>query len=446
MGPEAPFQHENDVVRTGSLFILEILAEILGPNVKILDLLKYHGNIDPKEHLTAYDNILLKYHGNTHPKTLFAVAYLLPLSMEKPMIATMVSYDQLARNFLHHFANKKKTKRSTTYLFTIRQKDDETLRTFIGRLNTEVLVPDLRVDMMTPILIHGLKMGTLASALARDPPVVIEEIHMIAEKYILEEEMNILKENEWKVQATKNKDQKKGKKGKEKVKPKSEKDSTPRHKRSRSCERKHENPRRRDDLNDDSQPRRGVINAISRPLCGDSVNQIKWYVRLMHNHKGRLKSTVLSITPEASGITFDDRDLVDILFPHNEPVVIMIGIANFAVQKVLVHSDSLTDIIFKNVIDKMGRPITDIKVVNTPLMVFGGGTIAPTEVISLPTSLGVDLCRKIMMVRYLVVDIPFAYNIILGRPTLNQFQEEVSTYHLKVKFPSSNDIGLVKGD
>ncbi|KAL0434419.1 UNVERIFIED_CONTAM: hypothetical protein Slati_2776200 [Sesamum latifolium] len=51
-----------------------------------------------------------------------------------------------------------------------------------------------------------------------------------------------------------------------------------------------------------------------------------------------------------------------------------------------------------------------------------------------------------MMVRYLVVDIHFAYNIISGRLALNQFQAVVSTYHLNVKFLTRNDIGQVKGD
>ncbi|KAL0458369.1 UNVERIFIED_CONTAM: hypothetical protein Slati_0464100 [Sesamum latifolium] len=60
--------------------------------------------------------------------------------------------------------------------------------------------------MMTSILIHGLKKGALASALARDPPANVEELLMILKKYILEEEMNILKENEWKVQKKKEDD------------------------------------------------------------------------------------------------------------------------------------------------------------------------------------------------------------------------------------------------
>ncbi|KAK4415502.1 hypothetical protein Salat_2657600 [Sesamum alatum] len=124
--------------------------------------------------------------------------------------AIVVSYYQLARKFLYHFVSKEKMKKSAMHHFTIRQKDDEILRSFVDRFNTEVLdVHDLRVDMMTSILIHGLKKGPVASALARDPPIDVEELHFIAEKYIQEEEMNILKENEWKVQPSKEDEHKK---------------------------------------------------------------------------------------------------------------------------------------------------------------------------------------------------------------------------------------------
>ncbi|KAL0414905.1 UNVERIFIED_CONTAM: Retrovirus-related Pol polyprotein from transposon opus [Sesamum radiatum] len=51
-----------------------------------------------------------------------------------------------------------------------------------------------------------------------------------------------------------------------------------------------------------------------------------------------------------------------------------------------------------------------------------------------------------MMVRFLVVDTPFAYNVILGRPSLNAFSAVVSTYHLKMKFPTKAGIGEVTCD
>ena len=47
---------------------------------------------------------------------------------------------------------------------------------------------------------------------------------------------------------------------------------------------------------------------------------------------------------------------------------------------------------------------------------------------------------------FLVVDCPSYYNVIIGRPILNKWQAATSTYCMKVKFPTNNDVGGVKGD
>jgi len=38
-------------------------------------------------------------------------------------------------------------------------------------------------------------------------------------------------------------------------------------------------------------------------------------------------------------------------------------------------------------------------------------------------------------IRYLIVNAPLAYNILLGRPTLNRLREVASTRHMKMKLP-----------
>ena len=45
-----------------------------------------------------------------------------------------------------------------------------------------------------------------------------------------------------------------------------------------------------------------------------------------------------------------------------------------------------------------------------------------------------------------MVDCLFSYNVIIRRSTLNHWKASTSTYCLKVKFPTKNDIGEVKGD
>ena len=47
---------------------------------------------------------------------------------------------------------------------------------------------------------------------------------------------------------------------------------------------------------------------------------------------------------------------------------------------------------------------------------------------------------------FLVVDCPSSYNIIIGRPTLNKWKSAMSTYYSKVKFPTKNSVGEVRGD
>ena len=50
------------------------------------------------------------------------------------------------------------------------------------------------------------------------------------------------------------------------------------------------------------------------------------------------------------------------------------------------------------------------------------------------------------LVEFLVVDCPSAYNVIIGRPTLNKLRAVTSTYHLLVHFPTEHGIGELKGD
>jgi hypothetical protein len=51
-----------------------------------------------------------------------------------------------------------------------------------------------------------------------------------------------------------------------------------------------------------------------------------------------------------------------------------------------------------------------------------------------------------VIVDFLVVDRPSAYNIIIGRSTLNKLRAITSTYHLMMKFPTKEGIGELRGN
>ena len=48
--------------------------------------------------------------------------------------------------------------------------------------------------------------------------------------------------------------------------------------------------------------------------------------------------------------------------------------------------------------------------------------------------------------RFLIVDALSAYNILLGKPTLNVIRVIPSAYHMVIKFPTANGVGMVRGD
>lgn len=47
---------------------------------------------------------------------------------------------------------------------------------------------------------------------------------------------------------------------------------------------------------------------------------------------------------------------------------------------------------------------------------------------------------------FLIVDCHMAYNVILGRPTLDQMRVFISTHILMLKFPTLYGTGTVRGE
>ena len=70
----------------------------------------------------------------------------------------------------------------------------------------------------------------------------------------------------------------------------------------------------------------------------------------------------------------------------------------------------------------------------------------PLGSIQLVLTLGDPPCQTTKAIRFLIVDAPSAYNILLGRPSLNAIRVIPSTYHMVIKFPTVNEVGMVQGD
>ena len=83
---------------------------------------------------------------------------------------------------------------------------------------------------------------------------------------------------------------------------------------------------------------------------------------------------------------------------------------------------------------------------NAPLVGFGGTKVYPLGAITLPITIG-DYPQQITRdVTLFVVDCSFAYNAIIGRPTLNLLKAVTSTYHLMIKFHIEYRVWELRGD
>ena len=147
-----------------------------------------------------------------------------------------------------------------------------------------------------------------------------------------------------------------------------------------------------------------------------------------------------------TSITFSGSYLEGCQHPHDDPLVIRVVVANKTVHRVLVDNGSSADIIFALAFDKMGVGRERLEPVNTHVRGFSGEKVLPLGSIQLVLTLGDPPCQATTTTKFLVVDAPSAYNMLLGRPSLNAIKVIPSAYHMMIKFPTVSGVGMVQGD
>ncbi|KAL0438250.1 UNVERIFIED_CONTAM: hypothetical protein Slati_2308000 [Sesamum latifolium] len=138
-----------------SPFSPAILAGALPPGVKVSNLPEYNGTGDPQEHLD-------KFYAKTDWYDLSDAAYckVFRTTLSKRALAwfnqlpagTISSLEQLTQYFLHHFSMNKRVPKTTAFLFTIRQKENELLRDYMQRFVEAVHeVPHVNHELLASI-------------------------------------------------------------------------------------------------------------------------------------------------------------------------------------------------------------------------------------------------------------------------------------------------------
>nr|XP_009409650.1 PREDICTED: uncharacterized protein LOC103991833 [Musa acuminata subsp. malaccensis] len=169
---------------------------------------------------------------------------------------------------------------------------------------------------------------------------------------------------------------------------------------------------------------------------GDSMAGRKAYARVVVEKRMRQL--------QAPEITFS---LGETKYPeHDDALVISTSIANAQVKRIMVDTGSFTDVLYFAAFRKLGLTKEDLTPMLSALTRFTSDSISPLDTTILPVTLAEESKSKMIMVTFMVVELPSEYNAIMGRPTLNKFRAIISMYHWAIKFPTQAGTGEARSD
>ncbi|XP_074297775.1 uncharacterized protein LOC141628546 [Silene latifolia] len=129
-------------------------------------------------------------------------------------------------------------------------------------------------------------------------------------------------------------------------------------------------------------------------------------------------------------ISFDEANGPDEVEHHHDAFIITLYIVNYLVKKILVDTGSSMNQIILETLKNMGFSEKDLVDKAVPLVGFSGDTKQSLGEIVIPTFAG----GMNKQVRYLVIDGPSTYNVILCKPCIHKIKAVPSTYHQSLKF------------
>ncbi|KAM6569115.1 hypothetical protein CsatB_017100 [Cannabis sativa] len=145
-------------------------------------------------------------------------------------------------------------------------------------------------------------------------------------------------------------------------------------------------------------------------------------------------------------ITFTEENAVNVRFPHNDPLVMEIQIANKTVAQTMIDNGASTNILFKAPYEKMGLQRKDLIPCTQSVYGFSGQSVAPLGKIRLPLTVGQASRSITVMTQFLVIDVPSAFNVMLGRPALYDLKAVTLIFHSCIKFLTKNGVGCLRGN
>ena len=169
-----------------------------------------------------------------------------------------------------------------------------------------------------------------------------------------------------------------------------------------------------------------IVGGFSGGGC--TASQRKKYARAVMSVEAQEADEALDVD-----LVFTKADLQDVVPHENDPVVISVVTTGRKVHRVLVDQGSSTDVMFWTTFNKLQVSPYQLRPYTGYLYGFVGDQLEVRGHLELRTTLTDGVASRTKNIRYLVVNSPSAYNVLLGRPMLNRLRAVASTRHMKMK-------------
>ncbi|GFS29730.1 hypothetical protein Acr_00g0008110 [Actinidia rufa] len=355
---------------------------------------------------------------------------------------------------MDHLDSYKKPNKNASHLFTVHQKETESLKDFVKRFNQAILeVKDPSDKVIIMAMMEGLRPGPLFDSLSKNVPETLSALQSKADKYIAAEELA---------------EAKRRRRGKDDHKRKEPDTRRNDYREETRYKRPDRDPKRSNNRRPRTPPRRPEfilppLNALVAQVLSEIKHEefVKWPGKIKTDPQKRNRNKYCEFHRDHGHNTEDcfqlKEQIADLIkrgylrkyitdrpppnsperrYGDNRPTAGNIqtihggfrsgGCSTSSRKK---HARSA----FRSVEEEVYN-LSSPCVGDQPPITFSSDDLRGLH---LPHDDALD---------FIVVDCPSPYNAILGRPTLGGIKAITSTYHLKMKFPTLTGIGEKAGD
>ncbi|XP_066165863.1 uncharacterized protein [Oryza sativa Japonica Group] len=446
-----PYPQQGAVNRAGGEKGLPLSGGIktrpIPPQFKFPPVPRYSGETDPKEFLSIYESAIEAAHGdeNTKAKVIHLALDGIARSWYFNLPANSIySWEQLRDVFVLNFRGTYEEPKTQQHLLGIRQRPGESIRENMRRFSqARCQVQDITEASVINAASAGLLEDELTRKIVNKEPQTLEHPLRIIDGFARGEEDSKRRQA---IQAEYDKASVAAAQAQAQVQiaeppPLSVRQSQP--------------------AIQGQPPRQGQAPMTWRKFRTDragkavmAVEEVQALRKEFDTQQRKMQIRMVhSITSAGEGapqyvnqlISFGPEDAEGVLFPHQDPLVISAEIAGFEVRRILVDGGSSADVIYAEAYAKMGLPTQALTPALTSLRGFSGEAVQVLGQALLLIAFGSGENRREEQILFDVVNIPYNYNAIFGRATLNKLEAISHHNYLKLKMPGPTGVIVVKG-